>query len=239
MFNHEIVSVMLQKFYSTLKSLEEFGVNGDFYDDVSSLDKFFSEFRSITFVLQKHLKTEENKKIYNELCNSLLKTDNLKWFVDIRNEVVHETPFQLKKELSLDIYLPGGETLKIKDDRLVVDVSASFFDALEYIKEFFIEELGLIEVFFSCKITFYENDKVVDIYPKIISGILQMRKFVSTFMEKIDCDCPMCVALKEKVEKLLEKVQMKEISFTNDYSFSNELQSGANAELFLPNNSSE
>lgn len=106
MFNHEIVSVMLQKFYSALKSLEEFGANGDFYDDVSSLDKFFSEFRSITFVLQKHLKTEENKKIYNELCDSLLKTDNLKWFVDIRNEVVHETPFQLKKELSLDIYLP-------------------------------------------------------------------------------------------------------------------------------------
>lgn len=58
-------------------------------------------------------------------------------------------------------------------------------------------------------------------------------------MEKIDCDCPMCVALKEKVEKLLEKVQMKEISFTNDYSFSNELRSGVNAELFIPNNSSE
>lgn len=59
-----------------------------------------------------------------------------------------------------------------------------FFDALEYIKGFFIEELGLIEVFFSSKITFYENDKVIDIYPKILSGILQMRQFVSTLWRK-------------------------------------------------------
>ena len=67
MENHEILAPALQKFYSALKSLDEFGRYGIFFDDVSNLDKFFSEFRNITFVIQKNLKTEENKKTYEEL----------------------------------------------------------------------------------------------------------------------------------------------------------------------------
>ena len=53
MKNHEILAPALQKFYSALKSLDEFGRYGNFFDDVSNLDKFFSEFRNITFVIQK------------------------------------------------------------------------------------------------------------------------------------------------------------------------------------------
>ena len=53
MENHEILAPALQKFYSALKSLDEFGRDGNFFDDVSNLDKFFSEFRNITFVIQK------------------------------------------------------------------------------------------------------------------------------------------------------------------------------------------
>ena len=52
------------------------------FDDVSNLDKFFSEFRNITFVIQKNLKTEENKKTYEELRDSLLSGDTLKWFIN-------------------------------------------------------------------------------------------------------------------------------------------------------------
>ena len=86
MDNHEILSPALQKFYSALTSLDEFGKNGDFFDDVSNLDKFFSEFRNITFVIQKSLKTDENKEIYKKLRDTILSGDTLKWFVNTRNK---------------------------------------------------------------------------------------------------------------------------------------------------------
>ena len=50
MSNHEILGPALQKYYSALKSLYDFGQHGDFFDDVSNLDKFFSEFRNITLL---------------------------------------------------------------------------------------------------------------------------------------------------------------------------------------------
>ena len=100
MENHAILEAALQKYYSALKSLDEFGKYGDFFNDVSNLDKFFSEFRNITFVIQKNLKLEENKKIYEELREHFLVGDTLKWFVDARNKTTKENPFDLKKELS-------------------------------------------------------------------------------------------------------------------------------------------
>ena len=38
MSNHEILGPALQKYYSALKSLYDFGQHGDFFDDVSNLD---------------------------------------------------------------------------------------------------------------------------------------------------------------------------------------------------------
>ena len=66
MGKHDIIFPALQKYYSALKSLNDFGQSGNFFADVSSLDTFFSEFRNITFVIQKGLKTIENKKIYKD-----------------------------------------------------------------------------------------------------------------------------------------------------------------------------
>lgn len=65
---HEILAPALQKYYSALKSLYDFGQQGDFFDDVSNLDKFFSEFRNITFVIQKAV---ERKKIEKFIRNSV------------------------------------------------------------------------------------------------------------------------------------------------------------------------
>ena len=69
---HEILAPALQKYYSALKSLYDFGQQGDFFDDVSNLDKFFSEFRNITFVIQKAVGTEENREIYSQLRTKYL-----------------------------------------------------------------------------------------------------------------------------------------------------------------------
>lgn len=44
------------------------------------------------------------------------------------------------------MYLPHG-LYTLKDSRLVVDVDASFNDALDYIRSVCFENLGLVEVF--------------------------------------------------------------------------------------------
>lgn len=93
---HNIVFPALQKYYSALKSLDDFGCRGNFFDDVSNLDTFFSEFRNVTFVIQKELRTEENKRIYLELRSKYLTGDTLKWFIETRNSTTKEKPFSLK-----------------------------------------------------------------------------------------------------------------------------------------------
>lgn len=45
----------MHKFYSALSSLEKFEKGSNFFDNISYLDNFFSEYRNITFVLQKSL----------------------------------------------------------------------------------------------------------------------------------------------------------------------------------------
>lgn len=217
MINHDIIAAALQKYYSALKSLDEFGKCGNFFDDVSNLDKFFSEFRNITFVIQKAVKTEENNKKYVALREKYLCGDTLKWFVDVRNRTTKERPFELRKELVIDLYLPWG-IYRLKDKSFIVDVDVSFKDALDYIRSFFIEQLGLKEVFFSVKIVFYESNEIVDFYPKIKNGIIQMNEFIEAIEEQFTCDCEMCCTLKEQVENLLKKVLVKELYFTTDYT---------------------
>lgn len=217
MDNHEILLPALQKFYSALKSLDEFGEKGDFFDDVSNLDKFFSEFRNVTFVIQKNLKTDENKEIYTKLRDTILSGDTLRWFINTRNKTTKEKPFELKKELAIDLYLPDG-LYTLKDPRLVVDVDKSFNEALKYIRSVCFEQLKLVEVFFTSRITFREADDSVDIYPKIREGIAQMNHFLGEMEKNFPCDCELCSALKGKIELLLRNIQFKELNFTSDYT---------------------
>ena len=78
----------LHKFYSALNSLEKFEKGTNFFENIAYLDNFFSEYRNITFVLQKSLAHTEFKAIYEGLRNEYLVNDVCKWFIDKRNEVV-------------------------------------------------------------------------------------------------------------------------------------------------------
>lgn len=235
MENHEILLPTLQKYYSALKSLDEFGRYGDFFDDVSNLDKFFSEFRNVTFVIQKNLKTEENNKIYSELRDIFLSGETLKWFINTRNKTTKERPFELKKELYIDVYLPYG-IYRLKDSRLVVDVDASFSDALDYIRSTFFEDLGLLEVFFTSRIVFREAEDIHDLYPKIRDGIAQMNQFLEELGKRFPCDCQMCSTLKEKIETLLYNIQFKELKFACDYTLERgkEVVEGERVAMYFP-----
>ncbi len=217
MDNHAILGAALQKYYSALKSLDEFAKSGDFFNDVSNLDKFFSEFRNITFVIQKNLKSEENKKIYEELREHFLVGDTLKWFIDTRNKTTKENPFDLKKELSIDLYLPYG-IYRLQDPCLVVDVDASFNKALDYIRSVFFEKFGLVEVFFTSTIAFKEGNDTHDLYPKIKDGVNRMNQFIEEMEKFFTCNCEICLTLKEKIQKLFFEIQFKELRFTRDYT---------------------
>src|SRR5699024_11087009 len=113
-----------QKFYNSLKSINELKTTNSFFDNIASVDNFFLEFRNITFVLQKQLQTEEEKIVYHELKSKYLENDSMKWFVEKRNEVSKEKSFELKKKFIVDIYCIKNEkniiseTITIENDDL-------------------------------------------------------------------------------------------------------------------------
>ena len=240
MSNHEILGPALQKYYSALKSLYDFGQHGDFYYDVSNQDKIFSEFMNITIVVQKGVGTEENKAIYTKLQAQHLAGATSKWFIETRNKTIKEKPFDLKKELRLDLYLPGG-VLAFTDSRLVVNFEDSFGDALEFIRTTFLERLGLKEIFFSAKILFSESGSEVDLYPQIKCGLTQMHGFMDALEKLFPCNCPLCTELKKKISDLYFKVQAKELTFTRDYSYEADggITQGDMVEMYLSANDGE
>lgn len=236
MENHDILSNAMQKYYSALKSLDDFGKSGNFFEDVSCLDKFFTEFRNITFVIQKQLQTSENQEQYKSLRDKHLSGETLKWFVGKRNSITKEKPFALKKELFLDIYLPG-RTLTIKNDKLLVDFDEGFDSTIETIKDIFLNKLVMVEIFFSSKIIFSEDGSEVDLYPMIKNGLNQMNSFIKELELGCPCDCSVCNKLKQLIDKLFNEVMCKELIFALDYSFHKELNVGAKLEMYASDDS--
>ena len=83
-----------QKFYSALSNLERFNQEANFFDNISCIDSFFSEYRNITFTIQNSLKHTDYFSIYEKNRDKYL-TDH--WFVEKRNETIKQKSFQLVK----------------------------------------------------------------------------------------------------------------------------------------------
>ena len=92
-----------QKFYSALSSLERFHKEKSFFENISSLDTFFSEFRNVTFVLQKSLAHTDYMRLYEDLREKYF--SELKWFVETRNETTKQHPFELIKKIKITVLL--------------------------------------------------------------------------------------------------------------------------------------
>ena len=172
------------------------------------------------------------------MCNYLRTTETTK--SNTRNKTTKEKPFDLKKELCIDLYLPGG-VLTLTDSRLVVNFEDSFGEALEFIRTVFLEQFGLKEIFFSVKILFSESGNEVDLYSQIKCGLTQMNGFMKDLAEHFPCDCPLCAELKKKISDLYFKVQSKELIFTRDYSYEadGDITQGDIAEMYLSVNDGE
>ena len=114
------------KFYSALSSLERFHKEKSFFENISSLDTFFSEFRNVTFVLQKSLAHTDYKLLYENLRDKYF--SGLKWFVDTRNETTKQHPFELIKKIEITAYMPWGsfeileKQFSVNDDKPLASV---------------------------------------------------------------------------------------------------------------------
>ena len=185
-----------QKFYSALSSLDRFSKENNFYDNISSLDTFFSEFRNITFVMQKSLAHTPYIKVYEKTRNKYLL--DCKWLVEKRNETTKEQPFRLVKQIEVTEYLPHCNS-DIFSKNFTVDNDKEFSVLLKDIKSFFKSDFN--EVFFSIKFSFFENDNPINIYTEINKGIQIMLKFLNIMSSEIAEKCELSKKLKDEIKE--------------------------------------
>ena len=92
-----------QKLFAALQSLERFSKGQDLFENIACIDSFLSEFRNVTFVLQKSLAHTDYYREYEALREQYLKNEECSWLVKKRNEVLKERPFNLEKTLILTL----------------------------------------------------------------------------------------------------------------------------------------
>lgn len=203
-----------QKFYSALFSLERFDKEKDFFDNISSLDNFFAEYRNITFVIQKALKNTQYFDSYISNRDKYL-TDH--WFVEKRNETTKQQPFQLVKQLDITVYYPFARQ-EIYIQSFTVENDVPLTSIIQELKSTFVK-MSSTEVFFSAKFSFYEKGKEIDLWDKIISGIETMNIFMDAMYSEIGEKCLLCEQLQNRICNLKVSLLPKDFWFINDYIY--------------------
>ena len=210
-----ILYTAYQKFYSALSALEQFDKEKDFFNNISNLDKFFSEFRTVTLVLQKAIAHTEYKDFYEK--NNKKYLSECKWFITKRNEVTKEQPFQLVKQIEISIYFPYcGKDVLSRTFTVENDVElTSLLDALKA----FLSSERTNEVFFSAKFFFYEKNTKEDLYDKLMSGIKAMEDFLTAMRQDIGEQCQLCDVLSRKIAEMHFLLLPRDILFVIDYVY--------------------
>ena len=204
-----------QKFYSALNSLERFHKEKSFFENISSLDTFFSEFKSIVetmeYILQNtpydSWRKAQKSRVWNEFS----------WFFKIRDGVIHRHPFKLSKKIAITAYLPGcrldiyNKEFSISDDQplaSVIDDAKNFLDKIDS-----------VEVFFSARFSFYKQDTSEDIFAKIPQGVKAMYDFLAEFYAQF----PEKNQAIEELLKLIKKHSIicvpQDMILVNDYVY--------------------
>lgn len=187
----------LHKFYSALSHLEEFEKGKDFFENITHLDVFFSEYRNVTFVLQKSLKGSPFIEVYETLRDKYLVNDTGKWFVEKRNEVLKQQPFDLEKKIAITIY-SGEYHLTLPERVFTIENDVAYASIIDELQSLF-RHINPIEVMFSAEFFFYERGEQIELYENFISGIDQMRALLNGLKEAINETCELCDKLETKI----------------------------------------
>ena len=203
-----------QKMYSALSSLERFDKEANFFDNISCIDTFFSEYRNITFAVQSQLKHTEFYDEYEKNRDKYL-TDH--WFVDKRNETTKRQPFQLVKRIAIVFYLPDAG-FPLYENVFSVENDTPLDSLIGDLKELF-AKIDPYEVFFSVSFSFYEKNNNEDLLEKLLSGISSMKQFMFAMDRVINEDCQLCNQLKRKINNSKITQIPREFLLTNDYAY--------------------
>lgn len=206
----------LHKFYSALSSLEKFEKGTNFFDNISYLDNFFSEYRNITFVLQKSISSTLFKHTYENLRDQYLVNDVGKWFVDKRNEVLKQQPFNLEKRIVISIY--SSEALSLPELVFTIDNDVQISTIVDSLRTTFMS-FGQLEVMFSVEFLFYECGHNEDLYDNLILGINQMKLFLADMKKAINEDCKLSNELERKIDNMNFYMVPRDMLFVDDYVF--------------------
>ena len=172
-----------QKLYAALQSLERFSKGQDLFENIACIDSFLSEFRNVTFVLQKSLAHTEYISEYYVLRDKYLKNDDCSWLVDKRNQVTKENPFNLEKSFVLTLYLPNGAGV-FPTDPYTIEDEEDYSSIIEMVKRV-IEGIPSIEVFFSVEFVYREiGSEMLEELNQTIDG--EVSKTRETVLEKIN-----------------------------------------------------
>ncbi len=214
----EITLPAYQKFYSALSNLDRFRKENDFFDNISHLDTFFSEFRNITFVLQKSISNNDDiKAIYFRLRDRYLINDIYEWFNEKRIEIIHKRPFELEKQLAITIYTPSS-TLALTPKAFTIENDVEFTTLKEPLKAFF-TSLKLAEIHFSVEFFFYEKGTTNNLIDQILEGVKIMKIFLYEFQKEIKEECHLCERIQNKISKLDILKFPKDMFFCVDYLY--------------------
>ena len=203
-----------QKFYSAIRNLEQFEKEGNFFDNISSLDGFLTEYRSITFVMQKSLAHTSYINKYNELINLDILDS---WLNKQRIKSVHQHPTEFNKEIKITVYFPDFE-LPVGEYVCTLETDKPLNTVLDGIKDFF-AKINPIEIFFSANFSFVEKDTGENFLQKISSAINAMKLFMELMEKEICENCILCEQLKAKINE--SKFSLLPVDFytINDYVY--------------------
>lgn len=211
---------IFQKYYNALRSINELKTTNNFFDNISFVDNFFSEFRNITFVLQKQLKTPEEKALYDELRLKYLDNDVMKWFVDVRNEVLKEHSFELKKNVTVNVYGVVKEKNIISETFTVEDNDLSSLEIENKIKNELLKiNTKQPELFLTIKYSFLNKDEELNLYEIIKKGLNIMHNFLNEFEEKTKNKCKSCNNLKKAIHDKNIEFSTKRMELITDCSY--------------------
>ena len=232
----DILLPAYQKLYAALQSLERFNKGQDLFENIACIDSFLSEFRNVTFVLQKCLAHTKYIAVYDTLRDRYLKNDDCSWLVEKRNQVLKETPFNLEKSLCLTLYLPNGagvfplEPYTIEDEK-------DYSSLIEMVKRV-IEGIPAIEVFFSVEFIYREIGSKRNLFKTIDNGIDSILALLEDLNREI-AGKKSCT--REKVQDKINHLHFhfvpKDAWFIDDYVFYRQdhvFEKGTRSEIVTP-----
>ena len=218
MMNEDFLLPAYQKLYAALNSLERFSKGQDLFDNIACIDNFLSEYRNVTFVLQKSLAHTDYLSVYEKLRDKHLKNPHCSWLVIKRNEVLKEAPFPLEKQLILRIYLPF-ETGVFPIESFTIADEVDFSSLIEIVKRV-ISNLPAIEVFFSIEFIYKKIGEDVNLFKTIDFGIQSIMTMLNELDKEISVELSQArKTLLDKIDKLFFYKVPQEAWFVDDYVY--------------------